>query len=73
MQQYITLMDKCIELAKQAQGDTSPNPLVGCIILNPQGEIISTGYHKKYGENHAERDALLKLEYAKDFTLVVNL
>lgn len=46
MQQYITLMDKCIELAKQAQGDTSPNPLVGCIILNPQGEIISTGYHK---------------------------
>ena len=62
-------MDKCIELAKQAQGDTSPNPLVGCIILNPQGEIISTGYHKKYGENHAERDALLKLEDAK----VVNL
>ena len=73
MQQYITLMDKCIELAKQAQGDTSPNPLVGCIILNPQGEIISTGYHKKYGENHAERDALLKLEDAKDCTLVVNL
>ena len=66
-------MDKCIELAKQAQGDTSPNPLVGCIILNPQGEIISTGYHKKYGENHAERDALLKLEDAKDCTLVVNL
>ena len=52
-------MDKCIELAKQAQGDTSPNPLVGCIILNPQGEIISTGYHKKYGENHAERDLSL--------------
>lgn len=73
MQQYITLMDKCIELAKQAQGNTSPNPLVGCIILNPQGEIISTGYHKKYGENHAERDALLKLEDAKDCTLVVNL
>lgn len=73
MQQYITLMDKCIELAKQAQGDTSPNPLVGCVVLNPQGEIISTGYHKKYGENHAERDALLKLDDAKDCTLVVNL
>lgn len=73
MQQYITLMDKCIELAKQAQGDTSPNPLVGCVVLNEQGEIISTGYHKKYGENHAERDALLKLEDAKGCTLVVNL
>lgn len=73
MQQYITLMDKCIELAKQAQGDTSPNPLVGCVVLNEQGEVISTGYHKKYGGNHAERDALLKLDDAKDCTLVVNL
>lgn len=66
-------MNKCIELARQAQGDTSPNPLVGCVILNNQGEIISTGYHRKYGENHAERDALLKLDRADDCTLVVNL
>ena len=73
MKQYITQMNKCIELAKLAQGDTSPNPLVGCVIINNQGEVVSTGYHKKYGENHAERDALLKLENAKDCTLIVNL
>lgn len=73
MKQYITYMAKCIELAKQAQGLTSPNPMVGCVILNPQGEIISTGYHKKYGDNHAERDALLKLENATGCTLIVNL
>lgn len=73
MKQYITLMNKCIELAKQAQGETSPNPLVGCVILNPEGKVISTGYHKKYGQNHAERDALLKLDNAKDCTLIVNL
>lgn len=73
MKQYDLLMKKCIELAKQAQGETSPNPLVGCIILNDIGEIISTGYHKKYGENHAERDALLKLDDAKNCTLIVNL
>lgn len=60
-------------MAKQAQGETSPNPLVGCIVLNDIGEIISTGYHKKYGENHAERDALLKLDDAKNCTLIVNL
>lgn len=66
-------MNKCIELAKQAEGMTSPNPLVGCIILNPDGKIISTGYHQKYGENHAERDALLKIDNAKDCTLIVNL
>lgn len=73
MKQYDLLMKKCIELAKQAQGETSPNPLVGCIVLNEIGEIISTGYHKKYGENHAERDALLKLDDAKNCTLIVNL
>lgn len=73
MEKYIRQMNKCIELALQAKGDTSPNPLVGCVILNEHGEIISTGYHKKYGENHAERDALLKLENANGCTLVVNL
>lgn len=73
MKQYDLLMKKCIELSKQAQGETSPNPLVGCIVLNDIGEIISTGYHKKYGENHAERDALLKLDDAKNCTLIVNL
>jgi len=66
-------MYKCLELAKKAQGKTSPNPLVGCVILNPNGEIISEGYHKKYGKNHAERDALLKLDTAKNCTLIVNL
>lgn len=73
MKNYITEMNKCIELAKQAEGKTSPNPMVGCVILNDKNEIISTGYHKKYGENHAERDALLKLENSTGCTLVVNL
>ena len=73
MEQYIRLMNRCIELAKQAQGETSPNPMVGCVILNPEGEIISIGYHAKYGQNHAERDALLKLDSAENCTLVVNL
>lgn len=73
MKTYITEMYKCIELASLAQGRTSPNPLVGCVILNPEGKIVSTGYHKQYGENHAERDALLKLNNAKNHTLIVNL
>ena len=73
MTQYITLMNKCIELAEQAKGFTSPNPMVGCVILNADGKIIATGYHKKYGENHAERDALLKIDNAEGCTLIVNL
>ena len=75
MQQYYELMRKCFQLARLGEGKTSPNPLVGCVVLNIQGEIISTGFHAKYGENHAERDALLKIpkDAAKDGTLIVNL
>ena len=72
---YEKLMKKCINLAKKGRGKTAPNPLVGCVVLDKNNEIISTGYHHKYGENHAERDALLKLTDGseKDGTLVVNL
>ena len=75
MADYEKLMKKCIQLAKKGEGNTAPNPMVGCIILNKNNEIISTGYHHKYGKNHAERDALLKLKNGeeKDGTLIVNL
>lgn len=72
---YERLMRKCLSLAKKGRGKVSPNPMVGCVVLDKSGNIISTGYHHKYGENHAERDALLKLKNGeeKDGTLVVNL
>ncbi len=69
------LMKKCIELAERGRGNTSPNPMVGCVVLNKEGNIISEGYHHKYGENHAERDALLKITDGSDRggVLFVNL
>ena len=72
---YDKYMKKCIELAKSGEGQTSPNPLVGCVVLDKDGNEISTGFHHKYGENHAERDALLKLTKGeeKGGTLIVNL
>lgn len=72
---YDKYMKKCIELAKGGEGQTSPNPLVGCVVLDKDGNEISTGFHHKYGENHAERDALLKLTKGeeKGGTLIVNL
>ena len=66
-------MKKCIELAKLAEGLTSPNPLVGCVVLDKNGKEIATGNHTKYGSNHAERDALLKIEPGQGHTLIVNL
>lgn len=72
---YKKLMKKCLQLAKKGEGNTAPNPMVGCVVLNKNNEIISMGYHHKYGENHAERDALLKLKNGeeKNGTLIVNL
>lgn len=51
-------MKRAISLAKQAAGYTNPNPMVGCVVVK-DGRIISEGYHKRYGEFHAERNALL--------------
>ncbi|MBS6603219.1 MAG: bifunctional diaminohydroxyphosphoribosylaminopyrimidine deaminase/5-amino-6-(5-phosphoribosylamino)uracil reductase RibD [Brachyspira sp.] len=72
---YEKSMKKCINLALKGAGSVSPNPLVGCVVYNRDGVEVSTGYHKKYGDNHAERDALLKLgqDDTIDGTLVVNL
>ena len=72
---YENYMKKCIELAKNGEGQTSPNPMVGCVVLDKNENEISTGYHHKYVDNHAERDALLKLHNGeeKGGTLIVNL
>lgn len=50
-------MKAAIELAKRAKGKTSPNPMVGCVIVK-DGHIIAEGYHQQCGGVHAEVDAL---------------
>lgn len=52
-------MKKAIELAKTAIGHTSPNPLVGCVVVK-NGNIIAKACHERYGEYHAERNALTR-------------
>ena len=49
-------MQEAIRLAKLGMGFTSPNPMVGAVIVR-KGEIIAEGYHRKYGDLHAERSA----------------
>ena len=54
-----TYMKRAIALAELGRGHTSPNPMVGCVIVK-DGRIISEGYHERCGEYHAERNALLR-------------
>ena len=71
---YEFYMDKCIELAKLSEGKVSPNPLVGCVIVDDNGEIIAQGRHEMYGQAHAEQNALRNAgDSAKNATLFVNL
>lgn len=46
-----------ISLAEKGIGFVSPNPMVGCIIVN-NNQIVGAGYHQKYGESHAEVNAI---------------
>lgn len=54
-------MRRALELAKRGMGHTSPNPMVGCVVVKDD-RIITEGYHERYGELHAERNALTKCE-----------
>jgi diaminohydroxyphosphoribosylaminopyrimidine deaminase/5-amino-6-(5-phosphoribosylamino)uracil reductase len=53
----ILYMRRCLFLAKKGLGRVSPNPMVGCVIVK-DGKIIGEGYHRKYGEAHAEVNAI---------------
>lgn len=51
-------LERAIVLAAQAQGRTRPNPCVGCVIVDSNGNIVGEGWHRKSGEPHAEVLAL---------------
>ncbi len=57
------LMAEALSLAARAEGRTSPNPLVGAVVLDAHGEIVGRGWHRKAGEPHAE---VLALQEAGD-------
>ena len=52
-----TYMQLAIDLAKKGCGWVNPNPMVGAVIVK-DGQIIGQGYHERYGQLHAERNAL---------------
>ncbi|MDR1699261.1 MAG: bifunctional diaminohydroxyphosphoribosylaminopyrimidine deaminase/5-amino-6-(5-phosphoribosylamino)uracil reductase RibD [Prevotellaceae bacterium] len=68
-------MCRCLELAQKGMGNVAPNPMVGAVIVH-NGHIIGEGYHRKYGEAHAEVNAIRAVknqELLKKSTLYVNL
>src|SRR5579864_675913 len=65
---------RAIELARKADYHTSPNPMVGAVVLDGEGHLAGEGYHRRAGERHAEEEALAEAgERARGGTLYVNL
>ncbi len=68
-------MKRCLELARLGAGSVAPNPMVGCVIVH-KGKVIGEGYHEKYGEAHAEVNAIRAVEnqdLLRESTLYVTL
>lgn len=51
-------MRRAIALAELGLGSTSPNPIVGCVLVGPDGSVVGEGYHVRAGDPHAEVIAL---------------
>jgi len=67
-------MGRALQLAALGRGRTSPNPLVGCVILDAQGALVGEGFHARAGEAHAEVMALRQAgDRARGGTAVVSL
>ncbi len=56
--QAVNAMRRAVGLAARGLGSTSPNPVVGCVILDASGETVGEGFHQRAGGPHAEVNAL---------------
>ncbi|MBZ0172667.1 MAG: bifunctional diaminohydroxyphosphoribosylaminopyrimidine deaminase/5-amino-6-(5-phosphoribosylamino)uracil reductase RibD, partial [Phycisphaerales bacterium] len=56
-QQDVTFIRRALELAAKGKGRTSPNPVVGCVVVR-DGKVIGEGYHERAGGSHAEINAI---------------
>lgn len=72
-------MRRCLNRATQGAGFVSPNPMVGAVLVAPDGSVLGNGWHEQYGGPHAEVQALRSAESRhgsealRDATLYVNL
>jgi diaminohydroxyphosphoribosylaminopyrimidine deaminase/5-amino-6-(5-phosphoribosylamino)uracil reductase len=67
-------MARALELARLADFRTSPNPMVGAVVLDREAALAGEGYHRRKGEPHAEQVALAAAgERARGGTIYVNL
>lgn len=67
-------MNCALELAARGRGSVEPNPMVGAVVLGANGELVGEGWHRRFGEAHAEVNAFhMAGDQARGGTLFVTL
>lgn len=71
-------MSRALSLARRGYGSVSPNPMVGAVIVDSSGNVIGEGWHRQYGQGHAEVNAVASvrpelLSRLTDSTMYVTL
>lgn len=67
-------LERALDLAERGRGTAAPNPLVGCVVVDPAGEVVGEGWHVRPGTPHAEAHALAQAgERARGATAYVSL
>jgi len=64
-----TYMRRCLQLANNGRQNAQPNPMVGAVIVAPDGRIIGEGYHVRCGEGHAEVNAFASVKSNDEYLL----
>ncbi|HYU16791.1 MAG TPA: bifunctional diaminohydroxyphosphoribosylaminopyrimidine deaminase/5-amino-6-(5-phosphoribosylamino)uracil reductase RibD, partial [Candidatus Acidoferrum sp.] len=54
------LMRRCLELARRGEGRTSPDPMLGCVVVDRRGVVVAEGWYRRAGGAHAEVHALAR-------------
>ncbi|MCA8939974.1 MAG: riboflavin biosynthesis protein RibD, partial [Planctomycetes bacterium] len=65
-------MREALELALRGRGFVSPNPMVGCVIVKGS-KVLGRGFHQRFGDAHAEVNALAEAKKAKGATAYITL
>ena len=74
LHEYEPWMRHALELAAHGRGAVEPNPMVGAVVLDAAGRPVGEGWHRRFGEDHAEVNAFAAAgEAARGGTLVVTL
>ena len=60
--EYANYIARCIEIARRGEYFVAPNPMVGAVLVDADGQILAEGWHEKYGEGHAEVNCFRNLD-----------